>query len=422
MSNNEFAIAGYTSSEDDLLSGLPRTPFGSRSSTPKLLVEREEDRVAFASKFIAQPPLLGTNEGDFIDRNKAEFQKHKDLYKKATKILKDRLRNLNPERTAEEINAESWAEKFIKFFEENYKRNVMVNEEQAPKFPRVETQLRRRSLLEASEKKKSKYEGLKKPIINNVRIDLKLSIVDLGSIDWRISPENFSLIEQAIFDKIMDKVAEGSLMKPPHYDMTERFHGFMVITCDSKKSVDLLVDVVKCLPELWPGAKVMIRMLKDLPAPPKAKIFVPMKVVDEKRVLRGLAFFNEDINMSDWILLQICRYECGRTPLIFRIDEESTLKIRKRNNTLWFNIRKVPVYIYKPESLAVALSEKPEAINDEDVDIKGLEEYLDITSIVRTSLRANANPNNAIQPPPVIPMIEAKKARKPYTRKATKKI
>lgn len=404
-----------TSSDEEAILRSPEREAGASFlsvATPRNSLENieEEDGVVTQSNSssskcgVETPTQISTNRETLysyninLDKHKSDSRRTRDLIKKARNMIKkgEEDRKNGIEKTEEQRENELWAEKTLLEMRGRDKTKSETPASDKIK-PHQDNLKRNRSQTEEeSERKKIRFEGPSKQPVTNlgrlpvsevIKLDLKISIVDINAPDWRIPVEKFSLIEQSIFDMIMEASINGILTKPPQYDMSERFHGFRLISCDCMESLNFLQDVVKNLPVLWEGSKIVVKLLKELPAPPRAKIFIPLLKIDEQKTMKALELFNQDMSFVNWKIIKVGDTKNGRTLVIFRIDDGSVDILKMKNNFIFFNIRKIPVYVNQPESLEKALQEKPESL-DEAMDEDGLtsEDEMDITPLLESTL------------------------------------
>ena len=95
---------------------------------------------------------------------------------------------------------------------------------------------------------------------------------------------------------MLKRIREALTLPVPAIKMTDRFRGFIVITYDSKYSVEFLRTTVESLEEPWSGARLGVKLMEDIPTFPKILIAVTLK--------DGPTFEEDIIDMLDLSLLQ----------------------------------------------------------------------------------------------------------------------
>lgn len=66
--------------------------------------------------------------------------------------------------------------------------------------------------------------------------------------------------------------------------MSERYFGFRVISARSHRDLDTLRIIVENMGEIWPGAKIKVRYLVDLPRSPKFRITFQEQITTKSKL------------------------------------------------------------------------------------------------------------------------------------------
>lgn len=273
--------------------------------------------------------------------------------------------------TEDQKKSLDWAMNFLKSDSE---RIQALQSDQASK--------RDRSFEEnAEDAKRHKIENPHKEVVKNidgiplseiVKQHLKVCIVDTSKPDWHISVEGFTLIESHMMKSIRNLIGTG--VDPPGYDMSERYHGFRLIECETQFALDFLNKFISELPLLWVGAKIEIKSLKELPAPRKVRILIPELGITKEEILDTLIRSNRKVPIEKWKLVFMGAPANGRRIIIFRTDDESLIPLEATGNKVSYSLRKITAVISKSRSLEKEL-EEGEQFDKMDVEepIKELE-------------------------------------------------
>lgn len=261
-----------------------------------------------------------------------------------------------------------------------------------PSYKKKESDPRGRSAPTASTKKTSNT----KVKITNIdglayseiaKQTLKVSIVDAGSSDLKMSVENFTKVEGGIQVAMYKKMCEDGTKRFPAFKMNERFRGFRIITCDSNSALDFLKEAVASLGEVWKGAKLEVRHLHDLPASPLIKVNLPVSNVDMKMVMGLLMLNNADLPINKWKLAAFGSLSGGRIPVLFRVDPDSVRLLESKNFEIGFCLRTVIVRVLS--------SNLQEEMNVKDISVEQVEsdEVVDISALFNAGLDIDKDPD-----------------------------
>lgn len=206
---------------------------------------------------------------------------------------------------------------------------------------------------------------------------LKICIIDKSSDDWRISNDNFSLIEEKIQDVIIDLFAGKKLIRLPNFHMTEKYRGHRVISCENDFSLQFLKDAVQNLGEIWSGAKLEVKLLHEIPSDPVISINLPVRHNDIKKSTSLLACHNPDFPVKKWSLVAFGNNLADKTPVKLMIDEESLKHLKTKSFELFFGLRTLTANEEKtPPNFQYA----------QGVSIENIMQDADITDLLDTNL------------------------------------
>lgn len=268
-----------------------------------------------------------------------------------------------------------WAKSILSTIKPNAtKTRVHVAEEKRENF-RKESSKRLRSKDEGQKQAKkpredSKLESLDKtPLSQLLKMDLKVCIVDESDPNWKISADNFSTVENYIYHTIMKQIEEKPNLPIPEMVMSEKFRGFIVITCDSQFSVDFLKATISSIREPWSGAKLNVKTMKEIPTWPRAFIAVTLKDSPgfEKSVLTMLKISNNWLDTTNWRLIKKEKEVNRRILCSFRIDQASKKLIDERKGLIRFGMRPMKCKIQDGKTGSEEITDVANALKEEDI-------------------------------------------------------
>lgn len=199
--------------------------------------------------------------------------------------------------------------------------------------------------------------------------------MDKGSLDWKISTENFYEIDDFFMNEAYKCIAEGKLSPMPKYSMKERYHGLHIIQCDTPRALEFLEEAISKMKAPWEGADLDIKRLSELRSLPKAFIVIPAKTATEDMVKTILQKCNPHLLINSWRLLRLTKAKKGRQIAVFRIDVESA-KVLGENKEINFLLRDLTVHIQSYTSLTAELEDGAKGKTQELIEM--LEESLDV--------------------------------------------
>uniref|UniRef100_UPI002FDC6DA3 DUF4780 domain-containing protein n=1 Tax=Streptomyces sp. IBSBF 2390 TaxID=2903533 RepID=UPI002FDC6DA3 len=121
---------------------------------------------------------------------------------------------------------------------------------------------------------------------------LKVVVIDAAAPDLRMSVDNFSTVEWAVQRAMWKRILEGKKTVFLGSTMKERYRGFRVVNCEDVQMLNLVRETVAGLGELWPGCKLEVRHLHELPKCPAIKVNLPIPNMDDPQMVLGLLTVN----------------------------------------------------------------------------------------------------------------------------------
>lgn len=195
--------------------------------------------------------------------------------------------------------------------------------------------------------------------------DLKACVVDTLAPGWRVEPELLAMVETSFRDELLKTILSKSFQNVPIYNMNDRFRGFKVIACDTPQGLEFLKNVISQMKNRWPGVNLEVRLLRDLPAIPKAFIAFPIGGICENSVLPILAAQNTDIPVSRWKVANVAKGDNNRVLTTFYIDADSARILRDKRLRINYALYELNVKVTQYETVREEL--EAEANKTEEV-------------------------------------------------------
>lgn len=280
-------------------------------------------------------------------RHKTEYQQAKRSMDNARHILKvaEKMSNTDNPVDPQKI---SWAKKTLLELNDsklaNLKRVRSAEEEEFAK--RLKTK-------QTTPTAKTKIELLDNmPYSDVIKLDLRVCIVDTNDSEWRVSLTNFNKIENKIIKEIFKHGVQNPNTPGPVFKMNEKFRGHHILSCDSQSSVDFIRSAVGRMNNLWEGANLEVKLLREIPSLPKLFIAVPMDEEDKedleafgKMIIAVLRMQNPSLSADQWRILKIGKPNKDRVLVTLRIDKESGSLLASKEATVNYGCRSVRVTV-----------------------------------------------------------------------------
>lgn len=294
-------------------------------------------------------PSTSKPDGDKVEktRSKSEYQLAKRRLDNAKHILKLAEQLSNSDNPVDPQKIE-WARKTLLETDESkvasLKRIRSVEEVESAK---------KQKTKQSTPTGRTRIEVLdSRPYSEVVKLDLRVCVVDTNDSEWRVSLPNFNKIENKIIKEIFKHGVQNPNAAAPVFKMNEKFRGHHIVSCDSQSSVDFLRSVVGKMKNLWEGANLEVKLLREIPSLPKLFIAVPMDDEDKKdketfgkMVLGVLAMQNPSLPAGKWKILRIGDPKNDRALVTLRIDSESGSRLVGKEATVNYGCRGVRVKV-----------------------------------------------------------------------------
>ncbi|GBP00097.1 hypothetical protein EVAR_91130_1 [Eumeta japonica] len=147
------------------------------------------------------------------------------------------------------------------------------------------------------------------------------------------------LINQRLLDSYLKATAD-STCPPPQCTDAGWFQGRVkLLSCADERSASALKDVFASLGEVWPGARLGLVSVDDIPRRPRAAAMVPAEPHEPEAILRILQRANPGLPTQDWRVVSVSEVQGFRRKVVVVLNRESlpALRIRRGMIFLWIH-------------------------------------------------------------------------------------
>ncbi|XP_017463002.1 PREDICTED: uncharacterized protein LOC108356399 [Rhagoletis zephyria] len=180
-----------------------------------------------------------------------------------------------------------------------------------------------------------------------------LGVLDRGREDGTISRENWRRVAAAI-SSVFLRVVRGNPGPPPRCEDGGWHHGIHKrIVCADERSASLYKSAVSLVGEVWEGAKLEAVEEKDLPARPRARVWLPPEPSAPEEIEEILRYCNPQLPTHNW---RVVRFEGSedseeshRQALIL-LNAESLGPLAESRGVITYGFERVVLRVYQSDS------------------------------------------------------------------------
>ena len=204
-----------------------------------------------------------------------------------------------------------------------------------------------------------------RPFSEVARNPLVRAIIDRGVSDGAISQEKWVLIRQKLLGVYWQILKENPGPSPQNDD-AGWFQGHIkLLACTSERSALLLQLAVASLGELWPGARLDVVPVGEIPRRPRSIAVIPAEPHEPAEILAYIQMGNPDLPTHDWKVVKVAPPEGATRKVVVVLNQESLAPLRQRQCRIYYGFDSIRLRIYrgddKPDTVApsVKLEDPP---------------------------------------------------------------
>lgn len=155
---------------------------------------------------------------------------------------------------------------------------------------------------------------------------LLVALIDRSVPYGKISGDRAKVVEMKMLDAMINATIEKPGTQMPAFDSSRWYNDCKLLQCKDQFTLDWIkAEIAKLTSnDLWEGADLTIVPKAEIPAPPKAKVFIP-RIVPPEHALGLLRSQNPDVPTHDWKVLHVEKPKdtSGGQFYILQINEEA---------------------------------------------------------------------------------------------------
>lgn len=210
--------------------------------------------------------------------------------------------------------------------------------------------------------------------------ELLVALIDQSVPYGKITGDKWRKVEMKLLEAMMERSIEQPGEKLPVFNSAGWLNDCKMLQCTDQFTLDWVKQQVSKLNsrDLWDGADLIVVPRVDMPAAPKAKVFIP-RLVPPSSALALLKGQNPDIPTGDWKVLHVGKpAETGEGQFyILQINEAAEKTLYDRSGKMAWGCGVVYLRLKRKktqprESATVVREKEPESETDSLLGCEGL--------------------------------------------------
>lgn len=195
--------------------------------------------------------------------------------------------------------------------------------------------------------------------------ELQVAILDRSDPDGRLSPERWLILEEKILRCLLEALEQSEDDSFAEFDGAKWQRGVKIVGCGNKKALDFLKASIGGLDSLWPGMKVDVVPIDQIPSWTTVRVWVPPPILEDEAILTLVKRQNKGLNTLDWKIVRgRARDKGDGKDLWIRIGSESLRLLKLSHGVIKYGLNQLRMMIpeeKKEEKRNATVSERPEA-------------------------------------------------------------
>lgn len=185
-----------------------------------------------------------------------------------------------------------------------------------------------------------------------------IAVIDKNDPEGKIPREQWQWVNRAVSGVFLD-VIKANPGTPPSCTNAGWYQGIVkVIACDDERTADLYKDAVSRIGEVYPGAKLAVCEMSEIPSRPRARMWVTSAPYDPAGIMEQIKYSNPELQTDNWKVVKCEGAENSRMQVVLVLDKESVAKIEANKCCINYGFNKAKLHIYKKGS-----TDNPEPLN-----------------------------------------------------------
>ncbi|XP_037824203.1 uncharacterized protein LOC119612468 [Lucilia sericata] len=209
---------------------------------------------------------------------------------------------------------------------------------------------------------------INRPFSEVARNPLVRAIVDQSNSDGAISQEKWGTIRQKMLG-VYWKILKENPGPAPQNDYAGWYQGHIkLLACSNERSALLLKLAIQSLGEVWPGARLDVIPVSEIPRRPRSIATIPTEPHDPAEILAFLQSGNPHLPTHDWKVVKVSAPMGNVRKATVVLNKETLAPLRECGGKVYYGFDSISLRIYRSDAKrsAAASGTKPEAPSKED--------------------------------------------------------
>lgn len=213
---------------------------------------------------------------------------------------------------------------------------------------------RQRSRDEVNRPSKKPRQGstvINRPYSEVAKNPLIRALVDRSNSDGSITRDQWGLISQKLLEDYLRAIGSNTGPPPPQCRDAGWFQGRVkLLECADERSAAAFAGVVATLGEVWPGARLQLVPVSEIPRRPRAVAVVPAEPHDPAAILRIFQTANPDLPTLDWRVVSVEGAKGPSRKVVLLLNRESLPSLRSRQGMVYYGYLGTRLCLYRGDS------------------------------------------------------------------------
>ncbi|XP_065364430.1 uncharacterized protein LOC135957581 [Calliphora vicina] len=219
-----------------------------------------------------------------------------------------------------------------------------------PKRQRSEEDTATKSQQPGPKRPKAAQRSLAKSFSEIVKDSLVRAVIDRSANDGSISQLNWDMVKQKLVG-VFWKVLKENPGTPPQCDDAGWYQGHVkLMSCVDERSALLLKTAVASLGEVWPGSRLEVVSVSEIPRKPRSIAKIPAEPSSPEEILEILQCCNPQLPTQDWKVVKVTDAEGSSRKAIVVLNKDSLGPLRKAQGKVYYGFGTIILRVYRSDN------------------------------------------------------------------------
>ncbi|XP_037812744.1 uncharacterized protein LOC119616483 [Lucilia sericata] len=236
-----------------------------------------------------------------------------------------------------------------------------------PKRQRSEEEHALQAVPQPKTKRQKQFETriVNRPYSEVAKNPLVRAIVDKSVNDGAISQDKWLIIRQKMLE-VYWKILKENPGPSPQNDDAGWYQGHIkLLACTNERSANLLKLAVTSIGEVWPGAKLDVIPVSEIPRRPRSITVIPAEPHEPEAILAYLQSGNPDLPTHNWKVVKVSEPEGANRKAVVVLNKESLPLLREKQGKVYYGFDSIKLRVYRGDD---KLDPKPVSTDGGKVD------------------------------------------------------